>query len=340
MSIEALTEAANRLWRVHFGDGTAPELTPCAAGGNNRVFIARADRRTAILKWYFRDATGTRDRLDAEWRFLDFAAAHGIVGLPRPFARDPVARLALIEYCPGARPVAIGSAEIDAAARLFRALNHHRALPEAALLPPAAEACFSLSAQITLVDRRLARLEAIAAAAGAEPELPALLERMRAGWSRLRHRLPCAAGALGIDPQAEIPPSARCLSPSDFGFHNALAGPDGVLRFVDFEYAGWDDPAKFACDFFLQPAVPVPRGLRERFLEHALGEWPDASLLRRRIELMAPLFALKWCCIMLNPFVPALAGAGRFAAPDRQEAALRSERIAAASAALSDLQGL
>ena len=49
------------------------------------------------------------------------------------------------------------------------------------------------------------------------------------------------------------------LSPSDFGFHNALLGPDGKLCFIDFEYAGWDDPAKLICDFFCQPQTPVPQ---------------------------------------------------------------------------------
>ena len=33
------------------------------------------------------------------------------------------------------------------------------------------------------------------------------------------------------------------LSPSDFGFHNILEH-QGQLSFLDFEYAGWDDPAK------------------------------------------------------------------------------------------------
>ena len=40
----------------------------------------------------------------------------------------------------------------------------------------------------------------------------------------------------------------RALSPSDFGLHNALRGQDGQLRFVDFEYFGWDDPVKLVSD--------------------------------------------------------------------------------------------
>lgn len=46
------------------------------------------------------------------------------------------------------------------------------------------------------------------------------------------------------------------ISPSDFGFHNALLVDDRYY-FIDFEYAGNDSVWKFICDFFAQPAYPV-----------------------------------------------------------------------------------
>src|SRR5258708_29751946 len=51
-----------------------------------------------------------------------------------------------------------------------------------------------------------------------------------------------------------------------FGFHNALLRPSQELCFLDFEYAGHDDPAKMVGDFFSQPAIP---------------EIEEAQLLRR-----------------------------------------------------------
>ena len=36
----------------------------------------------------------------------------------------------------------------------------------------------------------------------------------------------------------------RCVSPSDFGFHNAIVRGSGEICFIDFEYAGWDDSAQ------------------------------------------------------------------------------------------------
>ena len=73
------------------------------------------------------------------------------------------------------------------------------------------------------------------------------------------------------------------MSPSDFGFHNALATPGGRLVFIDFEYAGWDDPAKLANDFFCQPAVPVDARFYDDFVARAMtfsphrgGSWQRA----------------------------------------------------------------
>ncbi|MCK5230046.1 MAG: hypothetical protein KAR13_07260, partial [Desulfobulbaceae bacterium] len=95
-----------------------------------------------------------------------------------------------------------------------------------------------------------------------------------------------------------------CLSPSDFGFHNFLLVEDGSLRFIDFEYAGWDDPAKLACDFCSQPELPVPPALAQFFIEglSAVSSEPDS--LKLRINLLLPVYRIKWCFIILNDFLP------------------------------------
>ena len=57
-------------------------------------------------------------------------------------------------------------------------------------------------------------------------------------------------------------PEHRCISPSDFGFHNAIKTLDGV-KFIDFEFAGWDDPCKALIDFMLQPKVPITANISQ-----------------------------------------------------------------------------
>ena len=111
----------------------------------------------------------------------------------------------------------------------------------------------------------------------------------------------------------------RCISPSDFGFHNALLTNQGI-SFLDFEYAGWDDPAKMAGDFFSHPAMPVDAVHFERFLNKTMRFAPNSAALIERVWLLLPVFQTKWCCIILNDFLPASAQRRRFADPNFDEA--------------------
>src|SRR5262249_36341374 len=134
-------------------------------------------------------------------------------------------------------------------------------------------------------------------------------------WAELKTAMIRKAGDLGIEMTSSLAPTDRCVSPSDFGFHNTLATPGGRLVFIDFEYAGWDDPAKAANDFFCQPAVPVDASLYDDFVARAMTYSANAAQLAVRARLMRPIFQMKWCCIMLNGFLPAAAQRRRFADP-------------------------
>lgn len=135
-------------------------------------------------------------------------------------------------------------------------LNAARQSPAAAGIPIASEACFSVAEHLATVDRRVARLQNIEPISAVDQEAIAFVnQELRPAWQQIRTSIESqAARAITTD----LPRSNWCLSPSDFGFHNAMLAPDGQLRFFDFEYAGWDDPAKLASDFFCQPQLPSP----------------------------------------------------------------------------------
>ena len=92
------------------------------------------------------------------------------------------------------------------------------------------------------------------------------------------------------------------LSPSDFGFHNALRTGDGTLVFIDFEYAGIDDCCKLVGDFFSQPRIPVSIEYLSLFLDNAFTPQQN-TMIRARLPVILPLVRLKWCCILLNEFL-------------------------------------
>ena len=123
----------------------------------------------------------------------------------------------------------------------------------------------------------------------------------------------------------ELPIAERTLNPSDFGFHNALRRVDGNLVFLDFEYFGWDDPAKMIVDFILHPAMNLTLQLKLRYVRGLLAHFANMSTLSARLPAVYPLFGVKWCLILLNEFVPVDLARRDFAETESVE---RGERLA------------
>ena len=282
-------------------------LHPLPGGGNNRVYRVESSERHFCLKVYFQHPDDPRDRLGAEYGFLRFAWDQGLRSIPEPVARDAAHHLGLYEFIDGHRPAAaeIGETHIQQALALFSEVNQFRHTSEAHGLSDASESCFSLSAHIACIARRIERLQALGASSNLCREAGRFVQdELASAWSDAVDTFRRECPEVGMVSEQELPPSDRCLSPSDFGFHNALVTTDGRLRFLDFEYAGWDDPAKMVCDFFCQVAVPVSMRYFDLFSRTAVSVTADPERHRTRIRLLFPMYRLKWCCILLNDFLP------------------------------------
>lgn len=295
-------------------------LEPVSGGVNNRVYRVECEGAAALLKAYFRHPGDARDRLAAEFAFCRFAWERGLRSLPRPLACDRSRDLGLYEFIEGRRlsPPEVGSEQVRQALAFFLELNRHKAHPAAADLPDASEACFSPAEHLACVERRLAALEQVGGVTPLDREAGAFVRgELRAAWRDARDQLIALAEQGGLPLDCPIDRRVEgCISPSDFGFHNAILGTDGQLRFVDFEYAGWDDLAKMVCDFFCQPALPVPLTHFDGFAAAVVADLPQAHRHLQRIRLLLPVYRIKWCCIMLNEFLPVGARRRSFASDE------------------------
>jgi len=305
------------LWEKSLGSSKGLRLTAGPFSGNNRVYFAETNERRAVAKWYFRGPVGSRDRMDSDWRFLNFAHKAGIRFVPIPYAFDPQFGLVLMEWIEGEKieKDKVTYKEIYEAAEFIRQLNSPSVKLLNGKISDAAEAQFTTVGHFNVMQRRLNRISFNPLS---EIELKALrlVAEMRNYWENIRPSISKDLKSLGVNPIMPIPRSHQCLSPADFGFHNALRQEDGnLLRFFDFEYAGWDDPAKTLCDFFLAPSNPVPLEFWNEFSSQAFITLPNNAIIQERALILFPLFSLKWCCIILNVFVSDLASPGAFAAP-------------------------
>lgn len=320
------------LWPVE-AEGRSPSgaangtLERLHGGANNAVFRVDVPAGTFLLKQYFAHRDDDRDRFGAEVAFCRFAWDCGIRAGPQLLAGCHEQRLALFEFIAGrpVNPAEIDAALIGQAVRFCRRLQDVQTLPEAAALPTAAESCFSIQQHLACVERRIRRLQTIQPSADLERDVLRFVRGdLDRRWKETRDRALRQCHAREMTPEHELQIADQVLSPSDFGFHNALLDRGGNVRFLDFEYAGWDDPAKLVCDFFCQVDVPVARSFLSGFAEAIAERLPSPQRIVQRIELLLPVYQVKWCCIVLNEFLPEAQARRRFSAadlrPDRQPA--------------------
>lgn len=246
---------------------------------------------TLVLKSYFQHPEDRRPRLQSEFSFLSYAWENEIHCIPQPLACNENEHWALYSFIAGRPPeiADVNKEAVEQALSFFLALNDHK---KAALhLPYASEACLSVLDFFESVEKRMIKLLAIENEAVRTFAQELLLPK----WTQIKHRF------RSID-ATSLKPHELCISPSDFGFHNAIVHQNTYF-FLDFEYAGWDDPVKTACDFFCQPKVRVPLNYFDQICQQIAAITPHPMQCMEKIHLLFPVCQIKWCCIMLNGFL-------------------------------------
>lgn len=295
---------AAEVWRVatDLAGARIRSIDPVRAGANNRLLRVTTDDGTQFaLKQYPQQPSDPRDRLKTEFCALQLMHQSGLTQVPEPRACDPASGFALYQWIDG-RPPAASESAIDQAIALVVALKQLSGAASASTLPLASEACFSPGDIVAQVERRFAALKSVAAD---HSELQAFLsadvaETLSRAIARAREH----CRRMQVDFDASIDPSARCLSPSDFGFHNAIQTLRGQIVFLDFEYFGWDDPVKLTCDFMLHPGMNLPDHLAQQFRLAMVRLFVAQADFEARLHVSLPLYALRWTMILLNEFLP------------------------------------
>lgn len=285
--------------------GKSDVLISCdrLGGGNNRSYRLETTDGNFLCKQYFRHHADTRDRLGAEFAFLRFCQTCGIEQVPKALAADVEVGVALYSWIEGIPlgAVSITTEHVQEAASFVAALAHASSNPAALSLAPAADASFCVQEYVDGVQKRLADLITACIDCGDAVSLDALTflrQSLVPRWGQTREML---EKYVAENPRNQLlPVEERIVSPSDFGFHNTLSTSHG-LCFVDFEYAGLDDPVKLICDFICQPALPAPEGAMDIMVQALLSAGASIHLRERSVRLL-PLHRIKWCCIILNEF--------------------------------------
>ena len=317
------------------GWGEQFSCIPLGGGANNRVWKlvpASTDQQPLVLKQFFRGPAGSRDRCSAEWTFASHAhhAAAGRVPAPRGYHAKQ--GLALYDFIDGEkpRPEFVSRSHLDEMLQFYRLLNTEVAGQQlSAAIGPASETWDTPAGHVACVDRRLRNLACLDPSRPHGGQAKAFLEQaLQPVWRQVKLAYFDCLDDLGLELNEPLSGDVRRLSPSDFGLHNTIervaADGDRRLVFFDFEHAGWDDPAKMVCDMFCQPAIPLDQAWFTDAVRAVTADLPEPDRHAAFARGLLPIYRIKWCCILLNEFLPEGLTRRRFA--DQQAAA--AERLA------------
>ncbi len=287
--------------------------TPIRAGRNSQVFRVDCESgKTLLAKFYLQPTADGRSRLTQEWTALKFMSENGISNIPRPLDFDESLHGALYSFIHGERVTRISGQGISEIQSFLAKLKYISTREAAMEISPAAEACFSPAQLVENIQGRLTKLQALPADNDLYQRLHSFLndDFSIQFMQRTTTAENVFAGKLWTQ---ELDQQHRTLSPSDFGFHNAIKNESG-FTFVDFEYFGWDDPVKSTADFLLHPAMDLSERQMDVFFSGMEEIFAADENFTARFKVYLPLLCLKWCMIILNEFIAAHMDRREFAA--------------------------
>ena len=272
-------------------------------GGNNCVYKIETGNELFFGKVYHRDAVDSRDRLGQEVAFAKYLLSMGIKDSPALIAEDQACGVACFEWIEGVNFETDSTLTKEFWKQCFcflKKIQSGKKMVEGQNLPNASESAFSFRAHFALLQNRRDYWHF---------HINEIPEEIRSFFmTNLDQEYKSVAKELISHPDfsKELELHEKIISPSDFGLHNAKIGKNRKLVFFDFEYAGWDDPAKTIADFFAQPQFPAPYEELDNLLSTFSDFFSETTMekLRARLPLVSRVTRLKWCYIALNDFHP------------------------------------
>jgi len=291
-------------------------------------------------KHYLQLREDSRPRLQAEFDHLSALWQLGFRNIPQPIQKK--GSRAIYSLVEGAS-VASGSAkekEIEKILSFLTRLSDVDSKLRVFSILPAADSRSCLGDYIDQIEKRSDRISMGAKGFAWENEIIHFMkERLSPYKDFIFNKFYDSIESFGWDLQRPFKKNEQMFSPSDLGFHNILVDTEGggELYFLDFEYSGWDDPAKLLADFFHHVAQQVPWEHKWYLLDHfAAHRYQDPGFLKRW-ETIIDLIGLEWVLIVLNVADPNEMQRKRFASPSLDPADLVKTRLIKANEMIDEM---
>tara|TARA_B100000963_G_scaffold360516_1_gene391687 strand:- start:4705 stop:5712 length:1008 start_codon:yes stop_codon:yes gene_type:complete len=258
------------------------------------VKLKHLDSKESILKIYPSFVNDKRDRLVNEITFLKFLEINNINNCPKVLYFNQENNFSVLSWIEGIKLKDSRDLELEDVANFFCILNNSN-LKKSNHLPLASEANFNLEETIKFINQiaqnKLVNLGRFSP------------DNYFSSWFRnvlmddIFTTLSYVEGKFLLHKFNFE--NNKIISQSDVGLHNILV-KNKKLFFIDFEYAGWDNPMKFISDWILQPDSFFPRKKPLDFFQPLVDSVINDINWKDNIEPYLLLNRIRWCLIISN----------------------------------------
>ena len=268
---------------------------------NSKIFKIITKGQNYALKLYPSKEFDKRERLLVEFDALTIFHENKIYNTPKAIAKNFSLNVALYEWVDGIILQKVDVKEVLDASNFIQNINKNLNFKQIPADQLASEACLSTKELIAQIDRRFSRLLSIDIEQ--EPELHKFLnEKFKPVFENVKKGI-FEGWKLPWSYDKDLKKEFQILSPSDFGFHNAIHVNNEII-YIDFEYFGWDDPVKLTSDFIWHAGMDVSDKAKNEWLE-IMRKFSGKDLyFLDRFKINHPIFGLRWSMILLNEFIP------------------------------------
>jgi len=259
--------------------------------GNSRLYKLLTSKGNIVLKDYPDLLNDPRKRLETEVNAFNMVESFNKT--PKVIAFDKSQNIAIYEWIKGSHISSVNNKHILEALRFINKIQNAKGKRSCEL---ASEACLSVKHLLTQIDDRLNKLLLVV-----DQDLQNFLNTVFKPLLCQTEKWSCQHWPSN-NITNDLPISMQALSPSDFGFHNALL-EDNKLYFLDFEYFGRDDPVKLMADFVWHPGMDLSNDQKTKWLNGVFEIFIKDPNIHARFHAAWPLYGLRWSLILLNEFL-------------------------------------
>lgn len=291
------------------------EIIDIKAGNNNRLFLVQTLNDRYLVKVYFKDE---RNRLQREFTAFDFLRKNGFQNVPKVYFKNEGLNFAVYSFQEGRviSSLAAGKEQIDSLLDFIIELYKFNYSDVLDKFEPAVMACFELQDYLKNIQFRFNRFKEYKSSQSIHPLVGEFINQVKvidyieSEFNRLEDKVLSST-------HKSISEFEKKLSPVDFGLHNALFKIDDSVCFVDFEYFGWDDPARIIADFVNHDMqFDLPTVFKQYFVEEYIKRADLAETETERLYLVKELISLEWLTIYLYGMTPEKIATRLHANPD------------------------